>query len=272
MPLSTLLLGFLPLPVSRFIARVFAYIYYITHPGRQRIIANNLHHILGDIDRKRLKRYIFQTFDNLGQCTLDLLRVPLLKKEDFLSMVEPRGLENFDEALSYNRGVIMVTPHLGAGEFAGCFLSILGYPMTVVIEPIGRGVSKIYNVYRGYTGMELIPLNEPLRILRALKRKRALALLADRDLTKTGERVRFFDSFRYIASGPKRLALKTGAPILFGYMVYQRKEKRPYLGVIEKVEYKGREGELSQILADKFCEIIRKYPTQWFVFQPEWQS
>lgn len=273
MPLSTLLLGFLPLPVSRFITRLFVFIYYLTHPERQRIIADNLYHILGELDNKVLKKYMFQTFDDFGQCILDLLRVPLLKRRDFLSMIAFRGVGEMDRALSLRKGAIMVSSHIGAPEFAGCFLSILGYPFSTVIEPIGRGISKIYNVYRSYTGMEMIFLDQPIEMLRALRRRRILTLVADRDLTGTGKKVRFFNSFRYIASGPARLLSRTEAPLLFGYMVYQRKGKKSYWGVIERVPYEGKnEEEISQLLADKFCEIIREYPTQWFVFQPEWQS
>ena len=273
MPLATLVLGFLPVPVSRFIVKLFAFIYYLTHPGRQRIIADNLCHIFGKLDKKILKKYIFQTFDDVGQCALDFLRVPLLKKEDFLSMIKFRGREEMDRALSLGKGAIMITFHLGAWEFAGCFLSILGYPFSAVIEPIGRGVSEIYNVYRGYAGQELIPLDQPIKILRVLRQKRVLVLLADRDITGAGDRVKFFDSFRYIVSGPARFLSLTKAPFLFGYMVYQRKGKKPYFVVIERVPYEGKsEKEISQLLANKFCEIIRKYPTQWFVFQPEWQT
>jgi KDO2-lipid IV(A) lauroyltransferase len=281
MPLATLILSIIPRALGLKIAAILGDLAYFALRSQRAIITCNLTQILGGAaSGKLIRRYARKTFHNFACCIVDLLRVPLLRPKDWAALAEFQGCEHLNRALRAGRGAILVTAHLGNWDLAGAFLAALGYPLTAVVEPIGQGVTKTLNRYRGWTGMELVRLGETFEMRRALCRNQFLVLLGDRDLTGTGVRVKFFKRDRYIPLGPAWLALHADTPILTGYMVIAPKRKRrPYLVVIEpplpidrsRKDLRSAIISTTRALSERLTRMIQSYPDQWFVFQPEWR-
>ncbi len=206
--------------------------------------------------------------------------------------VEVKGLKHLDQVLKLNQGAILVTAHLGNWDLAGVFLAGLGYRLTAVAEEI-PGLSRVYNLIRTRTGMEIVFIREKEKMVSALKNNRVLVLLADRDLTGRGQLVNFLYGKKRIPRGPAAFAIKYQAPIIFGYFVlnqtkeqiYQaelsestspknKKPKKIYYAEISEPIFPKTENqeELLQLIADKLSEYIKRYPEQWFVYRDEWED
>jgi len=222
---------------------------------------------------KDSNRNVFKTFFNYGISLTDTFRSLNYDNASLEKMVEFNGRENLSQALKLNRGVILITAHLGNWNLAGIYLASLGYPVTAVVEEI-PGLSDIFNRIRSRTGMEIVYVREKDRMYRALENNRILALLGDRDLTGRGLRVKFLDGEKTVPRGTAAFALKYKAPICFGRFVLTKDKegKKIYQAEIsEPLIPKGEtQGELLQVIADRLSNYVRQFPTQWFVLDDEW--
>ncbi|MEO0190343.1 MAG: hypothetical protein ABIL18_05125, partial [candidate division WOR-3 bacterium] len=106
-----------------------------------------------------------------------------------------------------------------------------------------------------------------IALLDTIKNNRVLAVLADRDIKRQGKVLGIFTGKR---SFPNlgAIIVKRKLPVVFGYMVLSNKKR--YLGVVEPVHEFKSENDFYQYMIERFENVIRKYPDQWFVFHPEW--
>jgi KDO2-lipid IV(A) lauroyltransferase len=175
--------------------------------------------------------------------------------------------------------LVLVTPHLGNWDLAGVFLGARGYPISAVVEPIPRGWTRTFNRYRNATAMQTIPIPERRAIARALKDRRLLALVADRDFTGRGLPCPSFDAVRCFPKGPAAYALKFGTPVVLGYFVFQNRPGRPpYYACVEPPIEFSPSGDttadidrLTRLIADSLNRLIARFPDQWPVFRAAWQ-
>ncbi|MEO0071642.1 MAG: lysophospholipid acyltransferase family protein [candidate division WOR-3 bacterium] len=277
-PLGTLIQFVLPRWLVVRIALCAGFLaYHINRRQRHRLIENYRHIFGASAPEKLLKQTTLQAFKNISVFYADLLRVPVLKKR--VVQLADFNSATFDQVLAKGIGVILVTGHIGNWDLAGVFLTALGYPISAVVEPVPGGWMKTFNRYRSVCAMETIPLTEREQIKNALERRRVLALVADRDLTKKGILCPAFDAQRSFPKGPAVYSLRYNVPIVLGYFVRQdRTNHPPYLGVIEEPFDFHPTGNLeddivnlTRLIAQRINEIIRRYPDQWLVFKAEWQ-
>ena len=115
-------------------------------------------------------------------------------------------------------------------------------------------------------------------ILRLLQQNQFVAIVVDRPVAEhEGTEVTFFGRKTYVPSGPAALALKSGAAIVPGFVWYgQRNELniRAFPPIFPQ-ERKGEErtseiSRLTQLIYDTLEEMIREWPTQWYMFRQFW--
>jgi KDO2-lipid IV(A) lauroyltransferase len=278
MSIATLLQFIFPRWYSIQIAKILGIISFFTLKKHRERIYKNLTHILGpSIRQKNLNFYALRTFINYSICMADLLRAPILTKEQLLSMVQFDS-ENFNRVLNKEKGLVLCTAHIGNWDLAGIFMSKLGYELTAVVEPIPQGFTEAMNRYRGLGGMELISFTDKNNMDKVLEQRKILVLLADRDLTNRGFELPAFNAKRSFPKGPAAFAIKFQVPIMLGYLLLNQKPGRPYLGVIEPKINFAETGNFKQdvynltlIIAQRINQLIAKYPDQWFVFKADWR-
>jgi lauroyl/myristoyl acyltransferase len=271
---GTALLRFLPYGWARAIALAAGDVCWTLLPERRRILEENLRVTAPGRSLGERQRLVRKTFRNLALCSLDFLKLPLLSKEKVIDLVEIHGLENLDQALAGGKGAILVTGHLGNWDFAGAYLAALSYPIHTMAEAVDPEVYRVYERYRGATGMKVFSLDQgALPAYRVLKKKELLVLVGDRSIGGQGVEVDFGSGRRVLPEGPAAFALKARAPLVIGYLVLNPKgsEKR-YKGVVTPpLNPQGKTTvEFTQAIADALSQAIRKDPDQWFVFQPHW--
>lgn len=273
MLIGSFLVRVLPLKLCYRIAQLLAELAHSIISIKRENCASNLRLITGRSWVYDLTRSVFR---HLALNTVDFLRFPHLSQEQLAEMAPKIKLENLKRALGRGKGVILVTPHLGNWELGGAILASVGFPINVVAESLApkrqiikrQRVAELYQAYRAKTGMKVIPLEKAaMPVYRALRRGEMVVLLADRDLAGTGVEVQFFGREVSLPQGPAYFALRTGSPILPGYLV---REGGDYIGVIEPPlgsDGAARIETLTQKISDRLEVQIGKYPDQWFVFK-----
>jgi lauroyl/myristoyl acyltransferase len=278
MPLGTLVQFMLPRWVIVRIARpVSILVYHLNRKGRERLM-ENCRHILGrgapeSEIRATTKRLFFHYVLNI----LDLMRVPVMKRR-VTSLVE-MDTEVVDREMARNRGLVVVTAHLGHHDLAGVYMAADGYPISAVVEPVPRGWARTYNRYRSTTALETIPIPDRKAMLRALRQHRMLALVSDRDLTGNGILSPAFDAYRFYPKGAAAYSLRFDAPLVVAAMVFQHEPgRRPYRMVYKALEFAptgDHDADITAytgLIAAEINDLIRRFPDQWLVFNAGWQS
>jgi len=236
----------------------------------------------GALEGSALRRAVSETFDSYGRYWYELfhLRGDLDRAELLADHNMVDGFDRIAAGCAAGKGVIVALPHVGAWDYAGAWLSVQGYPPTVVVEPVDPPeLFEWFADARRRLGMDVIPLGPEAgsAVLRALRDNRVLCLLADRDIVGDGIEVEFFGEKTTLPPGPATLALRTGAPLL-PCAVYFRPDRGHHGVVLPPVpaERQGRlRGDVARVtqeLAYRFEDLIRAAPEQWHLMQPNWPS
>ena len=122
-------------------------------------------------------------------------------------------------------------------------------------------------------GMQVAGTKEAMKLLlRALKNKQAIGLVADQNAGRDAVFVDFFGKIAATQPGPAQLALKFGAPMLVGAAIRTGPGKFKVLA--RQVEIK--EDDTVETLTQRHVKIlegfIRQYPEQYFWLHRRWKT
>ncbi|MCI4676218.1 phosphatidylinositol mannoside acyltransferase [Mycolicibacterium litorale] len=185
------------------------------------------------------------------------------------------GKENVDAAYAAGRGVILALPHSGNWDMAGVWLVHHSGTFTTVAERLKpESLYRRFLDYRESLGFEVLPLNggerPPIEVLaERLRANRAVCLMAERDLTKSGVQVDLFGQPTRMPAGPARLAIETGAALLPAHVYYRGEDCVVRLFPALDCS-SGDVGVITQALADQFGKNIAAHPEDWHMLQPQW--
>jgi KDO2-lipid IV(A) lauroyltransferase len=124
-------------------------------------------------------------------------------------------------------------------------------------------------------GMEVLPSDsQTIGVLATrLREGHLVALVADRDLSKSGIEVQFFDGPTRMPAGPAVLALQTQAPLITAFVSYTptgiHVEFKNVL-IPSEGEDRDRVKEIVSMTAKHFEEGIRNNPQDWHMLQRIW--
>ena len=215
-----------------------------------------------------------KTFQYFGKYLVDFFRFSRLTPEDIRERVSIEHQDYFDQAMAMQRGVVLVSAHFGNWEIGGAVIAGLGCTVNAVVLP--QRLEKLNRLFQGQRerrGLRVIPMgSSAFNLIRCLKRKECLALVADRDFTGTSDPVEFFGRPAHMPVGPARLSWKTGAPVLAGFLIREVDDTfllRFYPPILPENE------ESMDALRRRINVILEKEiaerPYQWFIFDPFWE-
>lgn len=225
-------------------------------------------------------RDIENAFGFYARYWLDAFRLPVEPKSHLLSSVEVVGRRHFESAVTQGKGVIVALPHIGNWDVAAAWCTASGFPLTAVAEQLEPPkLATWFADFRASIGVSTV-VNGPNvanELLAALRRGECIALVCDRDVDGSGIDVEFFGEATKVPIGPAMLSLRSGAPIL-PVACYARRSGRHELVVEPPIELKRRgsfrddvrDGTMRVVAAME--QFIRRDPSQWHVFVPNWPS
>jgi KDO2-lipid IV(A) lauroyltransferase len=262
-------------------ARGLAHLAPAVMAGRRAQVERNLRRIHGaDYGGAALRRDVAATFDSYGRYFYELFRLRTLTPEWINAHFHCTGIEHVWEGVNAGTGAVLALPHLGNWDFAGAWLALQGFRVTVVAEPVDPPeLFEWFVETRGRLGMRVIPLSPTAgtEVLQAVRANEVVCLLADRDLTGDGVPVEFFGERTTLPGGPALTALRAGAPLLPTGCYFMaggdsRAEIRPPLDTGRTGKLRDDLGRVTQDLAHAYEDLIRAEPTHWHLLQPNWPS
>ncbi len=249
---------------------------------RRAVIERHLRRVDPSMGGLRLRRAVQAAFDTYTKYWIESFRLPNLSARTVDRNMTEDGYHHIVTALDQGCGAIMALPHLGGWEWAGRWLADRGHPVTVVVERIDPPeLFEWFRALRSDLGMYVVPLGPDAgrQVIAALRRNHIVCLLSDRDIQRNGVQVEFFGERTTLPAGPATLSLRTGA-VLLPTAVYFTDLSDGHLGVVRppiptertKGPFRLDVERITQQLARELEVLIRRAPTQWHLFQPNWPS
>lgn len=229
-------------------------------------------------ERERILRNLYRI---LGWQLAEFCQMPKYTRENTAGLMRYEGLEHYLAARARGSGVLIVTAHLGAWELSSFWHSLMGYPMTMVIRRLDNPrVDRLVNGIRCLHGNRVVHKDEFARgLLFAMKRGDTVGILMDTNMTPPqGIFVPFFGVEACTASGLARVALRTGAAVLPGFMVWEAPEQRYVLHFGPEIDLL-RTGDNERDVIENTArftaaieDMIRRYPDQWLWVHRRWKT
>jgi KDO2-lipid IV(A) lauroyltransferase len=274
-------LGWLPRGWARLLAGALAWSVYQLH-GRLRCVGQrNLELALPELSPQERDHILRRLFRSLGWQLVEFCRMARYTPENTRSWIRTEGLENYLAAKARGKGVLIVTGHMGAWELSSFYHSLMGHPMGMVIRRLdNRRLDEFVNSIRCLHGNRILHKDDFARgLLTAMRKGETVGILMDTNMTPPqGVFVEFFGHEACTASGLARVALKTGAAVLPGFMLWEEAEHRYVLHFgPELVLERSGDTEAEIVAATQQCtnaieSWIRRYPDQWLWIHRRWKT
>jgi len=230
------------------------------------------------VDRDAILRRVYR---NLGYLLAEFCLMPRYTPKGTSEFIRYEGLENYIRARDRGKGVLVLTGHLGAWELSSFYHSLMGRPMGMVIRRLDNPlVDQFVNRIRCLHGNRVIHKDDFARgLIASMRAGETVGILMDTNMTPPqGVFVNFFGLAACTASGLARVALKTGAAVLPGFMLWEPDEQKYVLHFGAELAF-GETGdpEADIVAATQQCNDvleswIRRYPDQWLWIHRRWKT
>jgi len=206
----------------------------------------------------------------------DTFRIQNWSKERILNSVTLTNAHLLIDRIEDGDGVVVALPHSGNWDLAGAYFCALGIPLVTVAERLKpEALFQRFLEHRTRMGFEVLALDNRSfgTLMRRAKEKKLIALVADRDLSRSGIDVNFFDGIARMPVGPALLSIKAGVPLVVAHVSYT-----PHGIHIDfhdvKVPQDGNDEdrikETVQLCANLFERGIAAHPEDWHMLQRIW--
>jgi len=249
--------------------------YYLLPRERSRTYVH-LSFVYGDDNPARVRRIARACFVHLGRSLFEVL---LVNPRRLRRMVTIQGGESLRSALSAGKGVVVVTGHIGNWELLAHAVADQ-YPVSVVAAPLEPpAVNDMIVRLRGGMGVKTILRGRPgasRELIRVFKENRILGILIDQDTDVESAFVDFMGKPARTPTAAASMAIKFGAPVLFGY-IHRGRDGRHTIrfdGPLELVRTGDDEKDIvsnTAMLTKRIEDCIRGNPEQWVWMHRRWR-
>jgi lauroyl/myristoyl acyltransferase len=250
---------------------------YAARNGGPDQLRKNLARVIGVPPAQVPDALMRASLESYGRYWREAFRLPTVNHRTLARQLNESfvGTDNLDAALGAGRGVVLALPHSGNWDMAGIWLVQTRGSFTTVAERLKpESLYKRFINYRESLGFEVVPLSggnrPPFELLcERLRGGRAVCLMAERDLTRTGVEVDFFGAPTRMPAGPAKLAIETGAALLPVHCWFENNGWG--FAIHPELECSGGDvNAITQTLADQFAQNIAAHPADWHMLQPQW--
>ncbi len=236
-------------------------------------LRSNLHRVRPELADDALDALTHDAVRSYLRYWCESFRLPAWPIEDVVRRTRTVGEHHLRDAYARGNGVVVPLPHMGNWDWAGAWACATGMPVCTVAERLEP--ERLYDefvAYRNTLGMEILPLTGGDGTFPQLERwVRAgglVALLADRDLSRTSVEVQLCGRPARMPRGPALLARRTGAPLVPATLHYAGED----LAITFHDPVPHADGDdglvaMMQGVADAFSTGFREHPQDWHMMQ-----
>ncbi|MHB0857183.1 MAG: lysophospholipid acyltransferase family protein [Anaerolineae bacterium] len=246
-----------------------------------RTVRANIQQVVGpEVDAQELDRCAENAIAHAGRTYVDMFRAPLRRRrpEDIGVELDPQAWETTRQALSDERGILLVGPHISNFDLAIQYLATCGFHLQALSLADPNTGTRVVNWLRRRRGITITPID--VHALRqAVTRLRAGGMVltgVDRPVSPDDEPIPFFGAPARMPTGHIRLAMQTNSRVIVACCM-QRGDGQYVLRIDPPVEmiHTGNRAEDVRTNALRVLAIvedmIRAAPDQWLMFVPVWR-
>jgi Kdo2-lipid IVA lauroyltransferase/acyltransferase len=275
------LMGLLPHDLARKVGAAIGGLAYVATPRLRRVGLRNLELAFPEKPEAERESILRAMYRQLGWQLAEFCHMPGYSLERANQFIRYEGLENYLRASDRGKGVLVLTGHLGAWEMSSFYHSLAGHPMGMVIRKLDNPwVNGFVNDIRTQHGNRVLPKDDFARgLIAAMRAGETVGVLMDTNMTPPqGVFVDFFGHAACTASGVARVALRTGAAVLPGFLVWEPAEKKyvlhflPELPLVDSGDAELDAITNTQTFTTSLEDVIRQYPEQWLWVHRRWKT
>jgi KDO2-lipid IV(A) lauroyltransferase len=275
------LMGALPRRLARTIGAALGDFSLLLLPRLRAAGQINLRLAFPEWPQEQRERVLRNSVRNLGRQLAEFCRMSRYTRASITAIARCEGEEHYLAGQAQGQGTLVLTGHIGAWELSSFYHSLLGHPMALVIRRLDNlKVDALVNHIRGLHGNSVIHKDDFARgLLSAMRRNQTVGILMDTNMTPPqGVFAPFFGVEACTASGLARVALKTGATVLPGFMVWEESEQKYVLRFSAPLALARSGDDAADILANTAMftrvieDTIRRYPEQWLWVHRRWKT
>jgi lauroyl/myristoyl acyltransferase len=244
--------------------------------SRMKRLRSNLQRVCPEKNSTEMDQLMVKAISSYMRYWCDTFRSPDWSKERIFGSVTVTREELLTGPMKDGRGVVVTLPHSGNWDHAGSYFCAMGFPLVTVAEKLKpEALFNKFLEYRQNMGMEVLSTDsKSMGTLMQRAREGALiALVADRDLSRSGVEVNFFGYPARMPAGAALLAIRTGIPLITAHVSYTKSGIHIELNSVE-IPSAGTESEqvsaVVQKCADLFAAGIYRTPEDWHMLQRIW--
>jgi KDO2-lipid IV(A) lauroyltransferase len=232
----------------------------------------------GTWNTNKIMRTAREVYVNLGKNIFDAVYLSRCNNEKFSAIVKHNSLSGFQNASKLGKGVIGISSHQGCYEMNVQIVARNGFRcMTIGQKLFDKRVDRLIVEMRTREDIKYVYRDKSSReAVRFLKEGGVLGVLLDQDTYGDGVFAHFLGIPAYTLSGPIRLAMRYGIPVIAGYSARQ-KDDTHYIHFSEPIKLENT-GDFNRDLTinvekvnDFHCKGILKYPEQWVWMHRRWR-
>lgn len=250
---------------------------YFASAKLRRVALTNLTYVYGNCwTRAQVVDMARRVFRNFGRTAVEFVRLPITSPDWIRGSVRIEGLEHMRRAHDLGKGTILITAHYGNWELLGARAVQEGFRMNVLARTADDALTdRVINQIRGDIGFQVFPRGGSLMpVLRRLRQNEVVGMLLDQNY-RGGVFVEFFGRPAATATGAAEIALRTGAPVVSGFI--ERQADNTHLIRFAPVPVHPTGERVADVirLTQQFTHIIeeaiKRRPDQWMWFHNRWK-
>jgi Kdo2-lipid IVA lauroyltransferase/acyltransferase len=248
-------------------------------PIRKKVTLSNLRLAFPEkTDEERL-HIALASYKNLMCSLLEGLWSVQLTEDLIGRTVTMENGEVLERVLAENKGIIVIGGHYGSWEMMAFAIPFFARRIFTIIAQRQRNpyVDKYVTDIRTHLGSKIVVMERaPREVLRVLREKGGVLLLADQSGAQDGLFVKFFGQYASTHKGPAIFSLRTGAPMMMAYL--HRCPDGSFSIECDALDTSGITGTdeekvraLTELHVDALERQIRKHPERWLWMHKRWK-
>jgi KDO2-lipid IV(A) lauroyltransferase len=239
-------------------------------------LRSNLARVKPELSPDELEELLGRALSSYMRYWKETFRSPDWSRDQILSTVTVSQEHLLLDPITQKRAVVVALPHAGNWDHAGSYFCHKGARLVTVAEVLKpRALFERFLEYRQGIGMEVLPLDSKAfsALLNRAQDGKLIALVADRDLSKSGIDVNFFDGVARMPAGPAIVAIRNNAPLVTAFVSYTPNGIHVDLREIAIPDIADEELRIKatvQLCADSFAQGIAAHPEDWHMMQRIW--
>ncbi|GAB6071370.1 lauroyl acyltransferase [Thiomicrorhabdus hydrogeniphila] len=216
------LLSWMPLRLNQAFGSALGRLFYLMPCNNRRITQINIQQVYPELSSKQQQSLVKASLQETAKAFAELGPSWYWSAEKLMkNLVEVKGQELVEQAITRGKGVVFLGPHIGCWESIASYLS-LNYPSTILYRPPNiPSIEKFMVQARGRFGANMVATDGRgvRNLMKALKNNEVTAILPDQDPGDSGGvYAPFFGRPARTMTLVSKLLQKTDSACLFAVM------------------------------------------------------